>query len=260
MIEVAEIIRAALALWQMPSFTELSPEDITDATNRVLAKHFLALDLTPDACFAAQNTRIFRFSSVDQREKAVDAYIDDASRVLRVESRLQGSTVDDDWREESVASYENWNDVKERRDDNFVAFYGIPGEVKMVVTRDVSGLEFRIIYQVLREAISTLDQLLGLPDHYRTVLTYDIAIEFGHIIDNFTPEFMAKRQTRMPYLTLRYEEALDLIDKWRRSQKGTSITQRRAFNDRRYSPRPGIPDGLRTAVRGPREDDEFLTE
>lgn len=259
----AEIIRPALDFWNNPPFTELSQETIVGAANRILSEHKIDLDLTADACFAAEKSRIIRFSSDDQREKRVDGYFSpaDLSRILRVESRGNGSTSEDEWREESHTSYENWNDVMERSDRDFVAFYGIPGDIKMVVGRDVSQLEFRIIYQAVQEDIQSRTQVLSVPGVYKPLLTYDLALELGELIDNYSPEFQSRKADKMKYLGMRRMAAFDRIEKWRRSQKGTSVTTRRAFNDRSAENRRGseVWPGIRIGG-GAGDDDVFLVE
>jgi hypothetical protein len=232
MLDLATVIRAALDLWQNPPFTELSPEAILACGNRTLMQFGLDLDLTADACFMTTKSKAFTFADSTTREKTIESTVDDISRILRVESRSSTSTSEDDWEEESHTSFENWNDVEERNDKPFCAFYGLTPALTMVVARDVSDLEFRIVYQVLRTKINAPDEILDLPDIYEPLLTYDMALEFSEMIDNNSAEFMAKKATKTMFLAGRKADALKRIDKWRRSQKGTSITTRRAFNDR----------------------------
>lgn len=232
MIEFASVIRQALDLWHNPPYTELSVDAITDAGNRVLSQHSLDLDLTPDACFFTQYSDTFSFFEAVLDREVVEVSVDDISRITRVESRDSSSTNDADWQEESVTSFENWNDVMERTDGNYVAFYGLPSELHMVVNRDVSNLTFRIVCKVLNPKLSVITEVIDMPAYYEALLVYDLALEFGELIDNLSPEFTAKKAAKIPSLMLRRKDAHDRLDKWRRSQKGLSVTTRRAFNDR----------------------------
>lgn len=231
-MDIARVLRQVLDLWGSPPFTELPPEVLLDCANRCISARFLDLDLTPDACFVTAKSDTFTFASSTAREKDLSAIIDDVSRVSRVESRSSTSTNEDDWEEERVASFENWNDAVERGDGNFVSFYGTPPALTMVVNRDVSAYMFRIVYRQLAENIKTPSEVVDLPSIYEPVLVYDIALEAGELIDNQSPEFMQKKASKMQYLAMRRDDSLKRIDKWRRSQRGTGPTTRRPFNDR----------------------------
>lgn len=239
-MDLAKAIRQSLEFWNNPPMTELPPETVTNVANRRVSERFLDLDLTPDACFQTAKSDPFTFDSVDARECPIGTFISDISRVSRVESRGNTSTSEDDWEEERVVSFENWNDVMERTDGNYCAFYGGPNEARMlVVNRDVSDLEFRIVYKQLQTRIETTQDLVDLPDICETLLVYDMALEFSELIDNQSPEFIAKKRDKMAYLADRLEETLRRFEKWRRSQKGTSIVTRRAFNDRQGAVQTG---------------------
>jgi hypothetical protein len=71
-----------------------------------------------------------------------------------------------------------------------------------------------------------------LPSIYEPLLVYDLALEFGELIDNLSPEFAAKKTGKMVYLRERRSDAYTRVEKWRRSQKGAAPNRRRAFNDR----------------------------
>ncbi len=238
-MDIAPIIRQSLALWQNPAFNELSPEDVVASANRCFMRHSLDLDLTPDAAFYTAVSEPFSFSSNDEREKLIeDEGIDDVSRIVRVESRSSTSTSPDDWSEESLASFDNWSDILER-DGDFVTFYSGDDGLVMVVPRDVTSLEFRIIYRRLRERLEAFGDSVDIPSIYEPLFVYDIALDFGETIDNLSPEFASKKATKMPFLQLRRQDELARIERWQRSQKGNSPTYRRAFNDRRIGPRIG---------------------
>lgn len=241
-VDLAGVIREALDLWQNPPFTELTPEAIASCASRCVSDRFLDLSLTPDACFLTVKSNTFTFASSTDREVEISDTVGDVSRVDRVESRPISSTSEDDWEEERIASFENWNDIMERTDGNYVAIYGLSPSLKMVVNRDVSTLSFRIVYQSLRDSILTPTSFVRMPVIYRPVLLYDMALEFGELIDNQSPEFAAKKAGKMPYLEGRRADALKRVEKWQRSQRGTSPTTRRAFNDRGGS---GIQPGRR---------------
>lgn len=231
MFTAGDVRREALDLWQNPPVTELPPETVMDAFNRALSRRFLDLDLTPNASFLAQRSKPFTFSSPDAREKNISS-IGDLSRILRVESRALSSVSDDDWIEERITDFENWNDTMERTDGNFVAFYGTPPALTMIVSGDVSAYEFRIVYEQQQAAVTSDTADILLPDNFKPLLVYDLALEFGELIDNQSPEFAVKKKSKMVYLLERQSEAKAQIDRWRKAQKGTSITTRRGFNDR----------------------------
>lgn len=217
----------------MPGYQELSAETILDAGNRILSQHNLDMDLTPDACFFTGVSETFVFDSSTAREKLLDiAAIDDISRIIRIQSRTAGSTDEDAWTPETQGSYENWDSLVERQDRDFVAFYTSEDGLTMVVARDVSALEFRIVYKVLQDKITSSSAVLGLPSIYEPLLVYDLALEFGELIDNLSPEFAAKKTGKMVYLRERRSDAYNRVEKWRRSQKGAAPNRRRAFNDR----------------------------
>lgn len=232
-MNLAPIIRQSLELWQSPPLTELPPETIVGAVNRCISERFLDLDLTVNACFATAYSSTFQFSASTSRERDITAlFPDNLSRILRVESRRSNSTSEDDWAEERHASFENWNDISERSDGDFVAFYGVYPNLTMRVARDVSSLEFRIVYQEMRDKIEAFDDEIELPAVYETALVYDLSLEFAELIDNQSPEFAAKKADKVPYLMGRLQDCLARIEKWRKSQKGSSPTHRRAFSDR----------------------------
>jgi hypothetical protein len=233
-MDLASIFRQSLELWQNPAETELPEETFINIANRCLTQRNIDLDLTPDACFFTIKSDTFTFADSTSREADLEdlGLADDISRITRVESRSQDSTSEDDWTEETMASFDNWNDVMERGDDNFCAVYGTHPNLKLVVNRDVSDLEFRLVHRVMQTKITTTDTVLEIPAIYEPVLIYDIALEMGEVIDNNSPEFMKKKAAKMPYLEARLKDTIERIDKWRRSQTGTSVTRRRAFNDR----------------------------
>lgn len=238
-MDFATIFREVLALWQGPSYTELSLEDLLAAGNRSVRKALIDLDLTPDAAFLAVNSVAFMFNSSEDREKDL-SMLSDLSRPFRVESRGLDSTSDDDWEEERIASFENWNDIMERGDGNYVAFRGTPPALTMIVNRDASDLEFRVVYSQQAVEVTGTSDSIALPPLFKPYLVYDIALEVGELIDNQSPEFLRKKDSKMLYLASRKKEAHDQLNKWRRAQKGTSVTTRRAFNDRQAVPGIGL--------------------
>lgn len=234
MFNLAICIRNALDLWQMPPLGEVSEEALMAAANRCVTQHVIDLDLTADAAFTEVVSDPFQFALSTDREKVLpNAITDDLSSIRRVESRLATSTSEDDWEEETITSFDNWNDVVERGDQNFVSFYGLRPTVTMVVARDVSNLEFRIVFRQLRAKINTPTEVLELPEIYEALFTYDIALEIGELIDNQSESFAVKKASKMPYLFQRRQDAYDRMERWRRNQKGSSLTHRRPFNDRR---------------------------
>jgi hypothetical protein len=231
-MNLANVFRQALELWQNPPDTELSEETFVNCANRCVTQRGVDLDLTPDACFATVKSNEFQFDGPDSREVSLEGVgITDISRKIRVESRDLTSTNEDDWEEETIASFDNWNDTMERQ-GNFVAFYGTTPSILMVVNRDVSDHSFRLVYRQLQPKLASISSVVELPDIYEPVLVYDIALEMGELIDNQSPEFLKKKSDKMPYLIGRLKEAVDRADKWRRSQRGTSVTRRRRFDDR----------------------------
>lgn len=232
-MDLATVIRQGLDLWGNPPYTELSAEAILDAGNRVLSQHNLDMDLTPDACFHTDYSEAFTFDSADSRDKLLDIdAIDDISRILRVESRNTNSTSEDDWQKETTASFENWQDILERSDADYVCFYTTEDGLTMRVGRDVSSLEFRIAYKVLQAKIAAPSQVLALPALYESLLVYDLALEFSQLIDNRSPEFTALKSSKMAFLEGRRADAYNRVERWRRSQRGAGPVKRRAFNDR----------------------------
>lgn len=234
-MDLAGIFRQALELWQNPPDTEISEETLINIANRCATQRNLDLDLTPDACFYTRKSDSFQFADSDAREYDLTNFFHsglDASRITRVESRSQDSTSEDDWTEETKASYDDWNDILLRNDRNYCAIYGTHPALTIVTNRDVSDLDFRLVYRTLQTKIATTDEVLSIPDIYEPVLVYDIALEMGETIDNLSPEFLTKKAAKMPYLEARLKDTIARIDKWRRSQRGTSVTHRRSFRDR----------------------------
>jgi hypothetical protein len=231
-MDLASIFRQSLELWQNPPDTELPEETFVNCANRCISQRFLDLDLTPDACFSTVKSSVFTFADSTSRERSLEDIIDDISRISRIESRIAGSTSDDDWSEEFRTSYDNWNSMAERTDRDYVSIYSGDGALTMVTARDVSTLEFRIVYRQLRDKINTLSEVIDLPAIYESVLVYDIGLEMGELIDNQSDEFRKKKSDKMPYLLGRLQDAEKRIDRWRRSQNRKPVTHRRAFNDR----------------------------
>lgn len=231
-MDLATVFRQSLDLWQNPPDTELSEEAFLGCANRVITQRGLDLDLTADAAFSTVTSETFYFDSADSREHSLADVMDDISRIVRVESRMLNSTNEDDWGEETRTSYDNWNEIVERGDGDFVTFFSNEDGHSIVVARDVSNLEFRIVYRKLRDKIVTLGEIVDLPSIYEPVLVYDIALEMGEIIDNQSDEFRKKKGDKMPYLLGRLQDAEKRIEKWRKSQLGAKTTHRRAFNNR----------------------------
>lgn len=232
-INLSSVLRQVLDLWQNPPVTELSDEAFLAAANRCLTQYNIDLDLTPDAAFHTSVSSAFQFADSDAREKDLSGIVNPLtlSRIVRVESRMATSTNEDDWEEETITSFDNWNDVKERGDADFVAIYGRTGALTLVVARDVSRLQFRVVYRAIQDTIATVTTI-SLPPIYEPLLVYDIALEAGELIDDRSPEFHRRKSEKMQYLALRRQGAADRIDAWRLDQKGSSITHRRPFNDR----------------------------
>jgi hypothetical protein len=228
-MNLGEIYRQVLDLWNNPPYTELSPETLLACANRRITKQSIDLGLTPNAGFFLAISSAF---TIDGYSKDLSGVIQDISRPLRVESRSAGSTGDNDWTEQRHVSFENWNDVGERGDGDFIAFYGIPPALTISTQTDGSNTEYRVIYQRLADKATSTSSLLDLPNVYEPFLVYDIALEAGELIDNQSPEFQKKKESKMVYLFNRKVEAEEQVDKWRKSQKGSSVTTRRAFNDR----------------------------
>ena len=231
-MDLGSILRQALDLWQNPPFGELSEEAFVGCANRVMTEYGIELDLTPNAAFFTTKSAAFTFSSSTSREKTIPASIDDISRIIRVESRSLTSTNEDDWGSERIASFDGWDEISERGDESVVSFYGRPDELKMVVARDVSNTQFRIIYRQLQSKITARTELVSFPDIYEPLFVYAIALECGELIDNQSPEFKSKKNDKMPFLAAKLTAAQDRIERWRRSQTGSGTKHRRAFNDR----------------------------
>lgn len=231
-MDIGTINRQALDLWNFPSYTELTLDSQIECANRRIQEVFLELDLTPEASFLAAKSTVFTFASSTAREKTLSSDAPNCSRVLRVESRAVTSNNEDDWEEERRSSYENWDDTVRRTDGNFCAIYGLPPALTLVVSRDVSALEFRVIYQTMQGREDSTTKTLILPPIFETFFVYDIALEFGEMIDNRSDDFRKKKAEKMAYLLQRRQDAWKKIEKWRRSQKGLSTTTRRPFNDR----------------------------
>jgi hypothetical protein len=231
MIDTAAVFREVLEFWNGPSEGELSLDAFLSAFNRRVREALLDLDLTPDAAFLAVRSSTFQFDSPDTREKSL-SFLVDLSRPIRVESRGLDSSSEDDWMENTHASFENWNDTMERGDDNFIAFYGMPPDLRMIINRDASNEEFRVVYTSQPPSVTSTSDQVVLPDHFQPYLVYDISLEVGELIDNYSPEFLKRKADKMAYLLERVKETKTRLDRWRRSQKGTSPTTRRPFNDR----------------------------
>lgn len=232
-MEILKVIRQTLDIWQNPPLTELPEETLIDALNRVLTRHNLDLELTPDAAFHTEVSKPFTFADSTSREKNLVGILGDNSRIRRVESRLRTSTSEDDWEEETIVSFDNWNDVRERGDNEFVAFYGMTPNLTMAVARDVSQLEFRVVYRKLQDRIEAIADELEWPSIYEPLIVYDLALEVSELIDNRSEDFMNRKGQKIQFLLQRQIDSYNKVEQWRKSQMGNSVTQRRAFNDRR---------------------------
>jgi hypothetical protein len=231
-MNIAPIIRQSLDLWNNPSFTELSVDAIVDSANRCFSRHSLDLDLTSDAAFYSARSDIFTFPDADTREIILSGIpLDDVSRIIRVEVRGDNSTREDDWGSVNVVSYDSWDEALDRYGDS-VAFYSSSDGLVMVSNRDGSRLDYRIVYKALRNAITAPDAVADIPGVYENLFVYDLALEFGEMIDNRSAEFANIKKTKMPYLMDRLRDEYDRIEKWRKNQKQSGPTYRRAFNDR----------------------------
>lgn len=245
-MQTSRIISQALDLWQNPALTELSIDAIVDSTNRCFSRHSIDLDLTADIAFYTAKSDVFTFPDTDAREIVLAGIpIDDISRIIRVESRGDTSTNEDDWEEVVLASYDNWNEIQDRYGD-FVSFYRGSEGIVMVTNRDGSRIDYRIVYHALRDRIEAPDAVADIPSAYENLFVYDLGLEFAELIDNRSPEFQQLKRTKMPFLMQRYQDEFERMEKWRRNQRGSGITHRRAFDDRL----PGVRTGARKfAVR-----------
>lgn len=231
-MNIAPIIRQSLDYWQNPSFTELSVDAIVDSANRCFNRHSLDLDLTADAAFYAAKSDVFTFPDADTREIILaDLPIDDVSRIIRVESRGENSTSEDDWEEVTMTSYDAWNDAAH---DDYVSFYRGDDGLVMVSNYNGSTTDFRIVYRKLRTAITAPDSVADIPAVYENLFVYDLATEFAELIDNRSPEWQAIKQRKLAFLVQRYQDEYERVEKWRKSQLGSGPKMRRAFNDRSF--------------------------
>lgn len=230
-LDFGTLVREVGDLWQSPAMTELPLEVLLGICNRSVRQVLIDLDLTPEAAFLAVRSAQFSITNPDTREKDL-SFLDSLSRPERLESRSNISTSDDDWTEVVITSFENWNDIMERADNDYAAFYGTPPALRMIVNRDFSNEVFRLVYTAQAVDVTGTTDSVALPDSYKPFLVYDIALECGEAIDNLSPEFQAKKRTKMPYLAQKRAEAKAQMDRWRRSQRGSSVSQRRSFSDR----------------------------
>lgn len=238
-IDLAQVHREALDLWQNPPYTELSRDAQVDAANRCIQQRYLDMGMSPASGMQLVTSDPFTFpTGTDTRTCDLGEFIEDTDQFLsisRLEYRTSTSTSEDDWQEVVLSSYDNWNDVMERSDDVFccvVAPEDADGDGVLRISFDPTNLEFRAVYRSQPETAQVDGYVEMLPDAFRALLVYDTALEFGELIDNQSPEFQTKKAAKMKYLLARQQDTLERFDKWRRSQHSQSITKRRAFNDR----------------------------
>lgn len=238
-IDSAQVLREALDIWQNPPYTELSRDAQVDAANRCIQQRYLDMGMAPASGMRLVTSDAFTFpAGTNTRICGLSTFIDDTDQFLsisRVEYRSATSTYEDDWQEVVLSSYENWSDVMRRNDALFCCVVGpedADGDGLLRVSFDPTNFSFRCVYKTQPDTTRVDGQIEMLPDAFRALLVYDVAIEFGELIDNQSPEFQTKKATKMKYLLLRQQDTLARFDKWRRSQRGQSVATRRAFNDR----------------------------
>jgi hypothetical protein len=122
-----------------------------------LSQHNLDMDLTPDACFFTGPSETFVFDSSTSREKLLDDLddIDDISRIFAFNRGRREARTMTHGRPSSSGHTRIGIQIIERQDKDFVAFYTSEDGLTMVVARDVSALEFRIVYKVLQDKITS---------------------------------------------------------------------------------------------------------
>lgn len=229
-MDIAKVIRQALAFWGNPSMAELPPETVVEAVNRAFQRHAVDLDLAPDAAFYSATSSPVTLTATE-REKLLDG-ITDLSRVIAVESRPVASANADHWERQTIRSFDHWDTAELAIGGYAVALRRTVAGLVLVVPENVSAISFRIVYRALRPRIAETDATANLPDAYEGLMVYDLALELGEIIDDRSPEFRARKTDKMRYLLGRVSEESDRAERWRRAQNGGGPKRRRAFNDR----------------------------
>lgn len=226
-MDVSTIVSRVYEIWEKPSYQRLPVQSVVNALNRSVNSRLAEMQLSSLNYFATVSAPFYI------TERSIAPPVIDISVPLRVESRVSGGT-EDDWEEEQTVDFADWNRFIDKP-GNFVAFYGVAPDLTMRVNRDVTGREFRIIYETDGVTSLTIDGELGtaIPQLFYNLLEYDVAMEAGMLIQDHSPEFLQIRKLRMEFLGIRRDESLALWQRWILSRKPQSVTTREAFNSRR---------------------------
>lgn len=231
-ITALTVIQKAYEIWHKPANSRLPVESVVSALNRITAKIFARMQLTSLNYFAAVSPA-FTVNETTRRRLCTEP----VSTVVRAESRPTGSASEDDWEEELIWDYGDWNN-SQNKPINAVAFYGTPDELYLVVNRDPANREFRFIYETEGDLESIIADgvdadINGLPLLFQYLFEYALAFECGELIEDDSEEFAKRKDKKMIFLFNERESAYRELDQWLRNRKPQSVTTREAFNNRR---------------------------
>lgn len=231
-ITALTVIQKAYELWHKPANTRLPVESVVSALNRITADIFAEMQLTSLNYFAAVSSA---FTVSDSTRKRL--ITEPVSTVVRVESRPSGSSSEDDWEEELLWDYGDWNNAG-NKPMNAVSVYGNTDAMYLVVNRDPTDREFRMIYEtegdlegIIADGIDA--DINGLPVLFQFLFEYALALECGELIEDDSEEFRKRKKDKMVYLSVKTQQAYESLDKWLKNRKPQSVTTREAFNIRR---------------------------
>lgn len=232
MIQVIQVIREVFRIWDKPAYTRLPPTSVIDALNRVWSFRKVELGLS-GGNYLAKYSNIFsipanRLITLDKSATGSSESFVEA----KVERRPKNSTFEYDWEEVPTGSYTEWA-TYQIQPRPFAAFFGSTDTPQMIVNHNPANFHYRLFY----EASGSLDgdgaqSEIDFPDNFRPLLTYDLAIEAGNLIDDQSDAFTVKYNRKMKWLVARQEQSLELFQKWLTTRKPQSVTSRTAFNER----------------------------
>jgi hypothetical protein len=222
-----DIVKDTLAWWNRPSEQELPVRDLVTIINRKVNRLLLLLQLS-DKNYLAKLSDPITFNGLTR--ELTD--ISDLSSIVRVESRSIGAD-DQAWSEETVGDYGSWNDAMDSRTDQ-VAFYGSGDSLMMAVNRDVSSMEFRILYETGGVSLSGIaDAVPSLQDFFRSTVFYGTAAEAGMQLHGLNEAEQKERDKKVGFLVGKEIESVDEFRRWMLNSPGQSVAFREAFDSTR---------------------------
>lgn len=230
-ITALNVIQKAYEFWGKPANTRLPVNSVVSALNRITAKIFAKMQLTSLNYFAGV-TSPFTINSTRKR-----LITEPVSTVIRAESRPANSTSEDDWEAEDIWDYGDWNNAH-NKPMNAVSVYGNVDAMYLVVNRDPTNREFRLVYETEGDLASIIADgidadINGLPLLFQYLFEYALAFECGELIEDDSEEFAKKKKDKMIFLFQEREAAYRELEQWLKNRKPQSVSIREGFNSRR---------------------------